>query len=127
MSVCVLNLHLCTYVCEIKTGEIKYDLIVVIEVLFSPSIPQINAFVFANALQNLPSQTTLRHVDTCPRNHLEYEMRADLFNCSSFRKDYVEEHDSKYHCLPDQDRHLIEVCAPEKLIHGKKYISFLVP
>lgn len=63
-------------------------------------------------------------VARCPRNKLEWDARAAVFNCSSFNKSCVET-EILYHCaLNENISRLIEVCAPYRNIHGQKCVEF---
>lgn len=58
-------------------------------------------------------------VARCPRNKLEWDARATVFNCSSFNQSCGKP-ESLYHCALDETTSkLIEVCAPYRNIHGK--------
>lgn len=75
-----------------------------------------------------PESTQLvANVDRCPRNELEWKVREDLFNCSSFYQTCVMTSMFVYHCVLNADgTKLLKVCAPYKYIHGNIcLISFL--
>lgn len=60
-----------------------------------------------------------RRVDQCPRNALEWDKRATIFNCSLVNQTCVSPEMFDYHCVMNGDGTiLIEVCAPIKTIHG---------
>lgn len=70
------------------------------------------------------SKQTMVPVARCPRNKLEWDARAAVFNCSSFNQSCGET-ESLYHCALDENiSKLIEVCAPYRNIHGRKCIEF---
>nr|XP_022295378.1 uncharacterized protein LOC111105393 isoform X2 [Crassostrea virginica] len=51
----------------------------------------------------------------CPRNELEWNTRAALFNCSSFTQTCVKPDKFEYHCVLNENvTGLVEVCAPSK-------------
>lgn len=67
----------------------------------------------------LQSLESLQKVDQCPRNALEWDARADLFNCSSINQTCVPSDMFLYHCVLNADgTELLEVCAPLRYIHG---------
>lgn len=61
------------------------------------------------------SLDTVVPVNRCPRNKLEWDARAALFNCSSINQTCQFE----YHCVLNEDcTALVELCAPPIPIHG---------
>ncbi|XP_062577831.1 uncharacterized protein LOC134239684 [Saccostrea cucullata] len=68
----------------------------------------------------LASETTVKKISRCPRNHLEWMIEAEKVNCSSIHQTCVESHDFVYHCvLNTKLTGFIRVCAPVKRIYGK--------
>lgn len=66
-----------------------------------------------------------RRVDQCPRNALEWDKRATIFNCSLVNQTCVSPEMFDYHCVMNGDGTiLIEVCAPIKTIHGHLCAEF---
>ena len=58
-------------------------------------------------------------VNRCPRNNLEWDERASLFNCSSINQTCVEPDKFQYHCVLNENcTELVEVCAPVRVIYG---------
>ena len=56
----------------------------------------------------------------CPRNELEWNTRAALFNCSSFTQTCVKQDKFEYHCVLNENvTGLVEVCAPSKHVFGQ--------
>lgn len=71
------------------------------------------------------SLQSLQKVDQCPRNALEWDARAALFNCSSINQTCVPPDMFLYHCVLNADgSELLEVCAPLRYIHGQKCTEF---
>lgn len=71
------------------------------------------------------STKSVRNVDRCPRNALEWDVREDLFNCSSYHQTCVMASKFVYHCVLNADgTKLLEVCAPYKYIHGQRCAEF---
>lgn len=71
------------------------------------------------------SLQSLQKVDQCPRNALEWDARAALFNCSSINQTCVPPDMFLYHCVLNADgSELLEVCAPLRFIHGQKCTEF---
>lgn len=69
------------------------------------------------------SLISMTYVDRCPRNSLEWDVRAYLFNCSSINQTCVQSDMFLYHCVLNADgRQLLEVCAPYKFIYGNLLI-----
>lgn len=65
------------------------------------------------------SLQTIKMVDRCPRNSLEWDARAALFNCSSIKQSCVSTDMFLYHCvLNAYGTELIEICAVYKFIYG---------
>lgn len=65
------------------------------------------------------SLQTMKMVDRCPRNSLEWDARAALFNCSSIKQSCVSTDMFLYHCvLNTYGTELIEICAVYKFIYG---------
>lgn len=71
------------------------------------------------------SLLSMQYVYRCPRNSLEWDVREDLFNCSSINHTCGTANMFLYHCVLNADgTQLLEVCAPYKYIHGKiKFIQ----
>lgn len=66
------------------------------------------------------SLESIQYVHRCPRNSLEWDVRADFFNCSSINHTCGTANMFLYHCVLNADgTELLEVCAPYKYIHGK--------
>lgn len=71
------------------------------------------------------SLQTIKTVDRCPRNSLEWDERAALFNCSSIKQSCVSTDMFLYHCVLDTfGTELIEMCAVYKFIYGRKCAEF---
>lgn len=71
------------------------------------------------------SLISMTYVDRCPRNSLEWDVRAYLFNCSSINQTCVQSDMFLYHCVLNADgRQLLEVCAPYKFIYGQSCTEF---
>lgn len=63
---------------------------------------------------------TVKRIDKCPKNILDWNDRAKKKNCSSIKQDCTRKGNFKYHCVLNGDgTYLVEVCAPFKYIHGK--------
>ena len=78
-----------------------------------------------NAMTCIASRHTVNETKTCPRNQLEWNVRAKVYSCSSFDQRCVEPEKFLYHCvLNENGTGLVEVCAPAKYIHGKKINIF---
>lgn len=61
----------------------------------------------------------IEKVDRCPRNALEWDVRAALFNCSSINQTCVTSDMFQYHCVSNAyGTELLEVCAVYKFIYG---------
>lgn len=61
----------------------------------------------------------MRKVNKCPRNKDEWNVRADMFNCSSINQTCVQTDMFQYHCvLNSNGTELLETCAPIKYIYG---------
>lgn len=61
----------------------------------------------------------IRKVNQCPRNKDEWNVRADVFNCSSINQTCVQTDMFQYHCvLNSNGTELLETCAPIKYIYG---------
>lgn len=78
-------------------------------------------------VHTMPCATSLksiRYVERCPRNSLEWDVRADLLNCSSISQTCVSTDMFRYHCVLNADgTNLLELCAPYKYIYGKDFDS----
>lgn len=73
----------------------------------------------------IASCQTVKETKTCPRNQLEWNVRAEVYNCLSFHQRCVDPEKFEYHCvLNENGTGLLEVCAPAKYIHGKKKSIF---
>lgn len=71
-------------------------------------------------MQCLTSTETVKRIDKCPQNILEWNERANQKNCSSIKQDCTSKANFLYHCVLNGDgTYVIEVCAPFKYIHGK--------
>lgn len=71
------------------------------------------------------SLESIQYVHRCPRNSLEWDVRADLFNCSSINHTCGTADMFLYHCVLNEDgTKLLEVCAPYKYIYGQKCAEF---
>lgn len=80
---------------------------------------QVHAMPCSTSLQ------TIKTVDRCPRNSLEWDDRAALFNCSSIKQSCVSKDMFLYHCVLDTyGTELIEICAVYKFIYGRKCAEF---
>lgn len=67
----------------------------------------------------------IEKVDRCPRNTLEWDVRAALFNCSSINQTCVPSDMFQYHCvLNAYGTELLEVCAVYKFIYGNRCAEF---
>ena len=56
----------------------------------------------------------------CPRNELEWNTRAAIFNCSSINQTCVKADKFEYHCVLNENvTGLVEVCAPSKHVFGQ--------
>lgn len=76
----------------------------------------------ANSMPCSESLNTVVSVQECPRNKLEWEVRAKKLNCSSVSQKCVKPTDFLYHCVLNENAtELIEVCASSKTIHGKTF------
>ena len=72
------------------------------------------------------SLKTMKTVLNCPRNEFEWNVRATLYNCSSFEQTCVEPNMFEYHCVMNEKRtQLVEVCATAKFIQGKDIFNSL--
>nr|XP_022291649.1 uncharacterized protein LOC111102981 [Crassostrea virginica]XP_022291650.1 uncharacterized protein LOC111102981 [Crassostrea virginica] len=61
----------------------------------------------------------------CPRNELEWNTRAALFNCSSINQTCVKPDKFEYHCVLNENvTGLVEVCAPSKHVFEQKCLHF---
>lgn len=70
------------------------------------------------------SLNSIRYVERCPRNSLEWDVRADVLNCSSISQTCVSTDMFRYHCVLNADgTNLLELCAPYKYIYGKDFAS----
>lgn len=66
------------------------------------------------------SLQTMKMVDRCPRNSLEWDARAAMFNCSAINQTCVSTDMFLYHCvLNTYGTELIEMCAVYKFIYGR--------
>lgn len=67
-----------------------------------------------------------QEVIQCPRNELEWNVRAEIFNCSSINQTCVDKTDMfQYHCvLNSNGTELLETCAPIKYIYGQTCAEF---
>lgn len=73
----------------------------------------------AHAMPCSASLQTMKTVGRCPRNSLEWDERAALFNCSSIKQSCVSTDMFLYHCVLDTyGTELIEICAVYKFIYG---------
>lgn len=72
------------------------------------------------------SHQTVKRVNRCPRNQLEWNSRATKFNCSSFNQSCVVDRSMfSYHCALNADvNELLELCAPPKFMHGQKCVEY---
>lgn len=71
------------------------------------------------------SLQTMKMVDRCPRNSLEWDARAAMFNCSAINQTCVSTDMFLYHCvLNTYGTELIEMCAVYKFIYGRKCAEF---
>lgn len=71
------------------------------------------------------SLQSIQYVQRCPRNSLEWDVRAYLLNCSSINQTCVTSDMFLYHCVLNADgTKLLEVCAPYKYIYGQKCAEF---
>lgn len=78
-----------------------------------------------NGSQCLESRQSLMYVKQCPKNVIEWDERAALKNCTSFKQDCVPTDQFMYHCVLNADgTKLLEVCAPFKNIHGEQCAEF---
>lgn len=78
-----------------------------------------------NTMSCKTSLKSIQYVDRCPRNSLEWDVRADLLNCSSINQTCVSTNMFLYHCVLNADgAKLLEVCAPYKYIYGQKCTEF---
>lgn len=67
----------------------------------------------------------IRKVNQCPRNKDEWNVRADVFNCSSINQTCVQTDMFQYHCvLNSNGTELLETCAPIKYIYGQNCAEF---
>ncbi|XP_052708792.1 uncharacterized protein LOC128183713 [Crassostrea angulata] len=67
----------------------------------------------------------IRKVNQCPRNKDEWNVRADMFNCSSINQTCVQTDMFQYHCvLNSNGTELLETCAPIKYIYGQNCAEF---
>lgn len=67
----------------------------------------------------------MRKVNQCPRNKDEWNVRADMFNCSSINQTCVQTDMFQYHCvLNSNGTELLETCAPIKYIYGQNCAEF---
>nr|XP_022321450.1 uncharacterized protein LOC111123429 isoform X2 [Crassostrea virginica] len=78
----------------------------------------------AKALQCSASERTVRPIDRCPQNLREWKAREKVLNCHLIQQDCVPASKFKYHCVLNEHGSLIEVCAPEKYIHGQLCAEF---
>ena len=63
----------------------------------------------------------------CPRNELEWNTRAAIFNCSSINQTCVKADKFEYHCVLNENvTGLVEVCAPSKHVFGQWNFFFAV-
>lgn len=83
---------------------------------------------YINGIFTMPCSSSLlsmQNVSRCPRNSLEWDARADFFNCSSINHTCGTADMFLYHCVLNADgTKLLEVCAPYKFIHGQKCTEF---
>lgn len=85
----------------------------------SDGYKQVHAMPCSASLQ------TIHMVDRCPRNSLEWDARAALFNCSSIKQSCVPTDMFLYHCvLNTYGTELIEICAVFKFVYGRKCAEF---
>lgn len=78
-----------------------------------------------HAMHCSTSLYTMNIVERCPRNSLEWDARAALFNCSSIKQSCVPTDMFLYHCvLNTYGTELIEICAVFKYIYGRKCAEF---
>lgn len=78
-----------------------------------------------NGSQCHQSLQSVTYVKQCPKNANEWDKRAALKNCASFKQNCVPTDQFMYHCVLNADGTvLLEVCAPFKNIHGKKCAEF---
>lgn len=62
----------------------------------------------------------IQYVEHCPRNSYEWDVRANVYNCSSSNQTCVSRDMFLYHCVLNADgTKLLEVCAPYRYINGK--------
>lgn len=84
-----------------------------------------NAYRAVVAMPCSASLQKIEKVDRCPRNTLEWDVRAALFNCSSINQTCVPSDMFLYHCvLNAYGTELLEVCAVYKFIYGNRCAEF---
>lgn len=67
----------------------------------------------------------IQYVEHCPRNSYEWDVRANVYNCSSSNQTCVSRDMFLYHCVLNADgTKLLEVCAPYRYINGQKCTEF---
>lgn len=60
-------------------------------------------------------------VPRCPRNEQEWKSREQNVSCQTFKQICVSPEKFLYHCvLNAEGTKLLEVCAPSRIIYGKK-------
>lgn len=98
----------------------SYISVVIIKIaVLQSTMPGVHTMPCATSLKSI------RYVERCPRNSLEWDVRADLLNCSSISQTCVSTDMFRYHCVLNADgTNLLELCAPYKFIYGQKCAEF---
>lgn len=98
----------------------SYISVVIIEIaVLQSTMPGVHTMPCAT------SRKSIRYVERCPRNSLEWDVRADLLNCSSISQTCVSTDMFRYHCVLNADgTNLLELCAPYKYIYAQKCAEF---
>ncbi|XP_062579615.1 uncharacterized protein LOC134241602 [Saccostrea cucullata] len=73
----------------------------------------------------LESLNTKRETSACPRNNVEYNVRAKAMACDKVQQDCTSPQKFKYHCVLNVwGNATVEVCAEEKIIVGRKCTEY---